>query len=86
VCVCVCVCVILFNQFIIVFQIHESNQRADYKIKKYIFVNQHIIKYQDPLLSKIEFFRVRLPAETIFFAISLLQFFKIKFGTFGGDY
>jgi len=28
--------------------------------------------------------RVRLPVEAIFFAISLLQFFKIKFGKFGG--
>jgi len=27
---------------------------------------------------------VRLPAEAIFFAISLLQFFKIKFGKFRG--
>jgi len=35
-------------------------------------------------LHEMQEIRIRLPTETIFFAISLLQFFKIKFGKFGG--
>jgi len=42
---------------------------------------QCVILYTYRLMQEIW---IRLPAEAIFFAINLLQFFKIKFGKFGG--